>query len=82
MGALHSMYYAKVWWGGNTAMHIMQYKKYKMQHKFKKSPKKQHKNKNAQVWWGENTAMHILQYKKFLSSLQAPTYSLHQMFQY
>ena len=45
MGALHSMYYAKVWWGGNTAMHIMQYKKYKMQHKFKKSQKNNTKTK-------------------------------------
>ena len=24
MGAVHSMYYAKVWWGENTPMHIMQ----------------------------------------------------------
>ena len=23
-GAVHSMYYAKVWWGENTPMHIMQ----------------------------------------------------------
>ena len=29
LGAVHSMYYAKVWWGENTPMHIMQYKKYK-----------------------------------------------------
>ena len=29
LGVVHSMYYAKVWWGENTPMHIMQYKKYK-----------------------------------------------------
>ena len=28
-GAVHSMYYAKVWMGENTPMHIMQYKNYK-----------------------------------------------------
>ena len=48
MGAVHSMYYAKVWWGENTAMHIMQYKKYKIKIHTTKY-RKCNKNKNDDI---------------------------------